>query len=92
MLLKSNTNNYLLIKDDVGKSKPSVRQLPIDGHSYGYKCRPDKEGVIFELFMLFKIVEEVYMSLKNPQPETPQEQQEDLEDIADEAEDNEDVQ
>ena len=45
MLLKSNTNNYLLIKDDVGKSKPSVRQLPIDGHSYGYKCRPDKEGV-----------------------------------------------
>ena len=45
MLLKNNTHNYLLIKDDVGKSKPSVRQLPQDGHSYGYKCRPDKEGV-----------------------------------------------
>ncbi len=45
MLLKNNTHNYLLIKDDVGKSKPSVRQLPQGGHSYGYKCRPDKEGV-----------------------------------------------
>jgi len=25
MMLKSNAHNYLLIKDDVGKSKPSVR-------------------------------------------------------------------
>jgi hypothetical protein len=44
-LFKSKTNNYLLIKDDIGKPKPSVRELPQYGHSYGYKCRPDKEGV-----------------------------------------------
>ena len=45
MMLKNNTKNYLLIKDDVGQSKPSVRQLPQFGHSYGYKGEPDKEGV-----------------------------------------------
>ena len=45
MALFKKTSNYLLKKDDVGQSKPSVRELPQYGHSYGYKCRPDKEGV-----------------------------------------------
>ena len=39
------TNNYLLIKDDVGRSKPSVRDLPGNNHAYGYSVIPDKEGV-----------------------------------------------
>jgi len=30
--------NYLIIKDDVGKSKPATRDLPADGFAYG---RPD---------------------------------------------------
>jgi hypothetical protein len=30
--------NYLLVKDDVGKSKPTTRKLPSEQFSYG---RPD---------------------------------------------------
>ena len=45
MLVQHKTNNLLIVKDDVGKGKPSVRKLPQFGHSYGYAPPPDKEGV-----------------------------------------------
>ena len=38
------SGNYLLVKDDVGKAKPTVRQLPQDGFAYGKKINPDAEG------------------------------------------------
>ena len=37
--------NHLLLKDDVGKSKPSTRMLPNYGHTYGKPEIKDKEGV-----------------------------------------------
>lgn len=40
-----NRSNYMLLKDDVGKARPSTRELPTDKHAYGYACKPDKEGV-----------------------------------------------
>ena len=38
--MRSSTN-YLLVKDDVGKSKPSTRTLPKEGHTFGLKNIPD---------------------------------------------------
>ena len=37
------TGNYLLIKDDVGKSKPATRILPSNGFCYGIKVSKDRE-------------------------------------------------
>uniref|UniRef100_A0A0G4IAS1 Uncharacterized protein n=1 Tax=Chromera velia CCMP2878 TaxID=1169474 RepID=A0A0G4IAS1_9ALVE len=37
--------NPLLVKDDVGKSKPSTRNLPEDGFTYGKALDRDEEGV-----------------------------------------------
>ena len=42
--MRSSTN-YLLAKDDVGKSKPSMRSLPGKQHTFGYKEKPDDVGV-----------------------------------------------
>ena len=39
------SNNILLKKDDVGLSKPSTRELPQFGHSYGLPGSRDPEGV-----------------------------------------------
>lgn len=32
--------NYLLVKDDIGKAKPSTRELPPNGFAFG---KPDKK-------------------------------------------------
>lgn len=45
MQVFKNTKNYLLVKDDVGRAKHTVRDLPSYQHSYGYAAMPDKEGV-----------------------------------------------
>ena len=37
--------NHLLLKDDVGKAKPSTRNLPTKSHTYGKPEIRDKEGV-----------------------------------------------
>lgn len=37
--------NHLLLKDDVGKSKPTTRNLPMASHTYGKPEIRDKEGV-----------------------------------------------
>lgn len=38
--------NYMLLKDDVGRSRPPTHQLPQDyKHAYGKPLRRDKEGV-----------------------------------------------
>ena len=34
----------MLVKDDVGKSKPSTYNLPSDGFTYGKALPRDKEG------------------------------------------------
>lgn len=39
------TKNPLLVKDDVGHAKPSVRDLPAEGFAYGKADEPDAEGV-----------------------------------------------
>ena len=42
--MRSSTN-YLLAKDDVGRSKPTTRDLPHSSHAFGYANRPDAVGV-----------------------------------------------
>ena len=46
-VLLGSKRNYLIVKDDVGKSKPSTRDLPENAFSYG---RPDsiKLGVLVD--------------------------------------------
>jgi hypothetical protein len=39
-----NAKNQLLVKDDVGKSKPITRDLPPDGFTFGKPDRKDPEG------------------------------------------------
>ena len=39
-----NSNNVLLVKDDVGKAKKCVRDLPHQDFSYGSKLKKDSEG------------------------------------------------
>ena len=39
------TYNHLLLKDDVGRAKPSTRNLPGSFHTYGKAEVRDKEGV-----------------------------------------------
>ena len=39
------SGNFLLIKDSMGKPKPSTRDLPGDGYTYGKKLQHDPEGV-----------------------------------------------
>lgn len=43
--LKNKSHNYLLMRDDVGKARPTTRELPKQNHAFGYSCVPDKEGV-----------------------------------------------
>ena len=43
-MLRDNAN-ILLKKDDVGLPKPTTRDLPIFGHSYGLPGARDPEGV-----------------------------------------------
>jgi hypothetical protein len=38
------TSNHLLLKDDIGHSKPTTRFLPNDGFTYGKPEIRDKEG------------------------------------------------
>jgi Domain of unknown function (DUF4483) len=45
MLTTKTKNNYLLLKDDIGRSKPTTRELPQNEHAYGHAAIPDKEGV-----------------------------------------------
>lgn len=39
------SNNFLLVKDSMGKAKPSTRDLPGGTYTYGKKLKPDAEGV-----------------------------------------------
>ena len=39
------SGNFLLMKDSMGKPKPSTRELPGDGYTYGKKLQHDQEGV-----------------------------------------------
>ena len=39
-----NSKNILLVKDDVGKPKKTVRDLPATEHFYGSSLKKDKEG------------------------------------------------
>jgi Domain of unknown function (DUF4483) len=39
------SGNFLLVKDSMGKPKPSTRALPDDSFTYGKKLKPDVEGV-----------------------------------------------
>lgn len=43
-MIKPNSN-YMLVKDDVGKSKPSTRDLPQFGYTYGKPPPAGEEGV-----------------------------------------------
>lgn len=39
------STNVLLVKDDVGKSKPTTRDLPGEGFAFGKSNEKDPEGV-----------------------------------------------
>jgi len=38
------SRNAVLVKDDVGKAKPTIYDLPHDAHAYGKADPPDQEG------------------------------------------------
>ena len=40
-VLLGKASNYLLVKDDVGRAKPSTRNLPDNGFAFG---KPDNKG------------------------------------------------
>ena len=40
-----NKKNYLVLKDEVGKAKPSTRDLPGDDFAFGKADRNKQEGV-----------------------------------------------
>ena len=42
--LNSHKYNVLLLKDDVGKSKPTTRRLPNERHTFGKAEVRDAEG------------------------------------------------
>ena len=50
------STNILLQKDDVGMPKPSVRELPQFGHSYGLPGARDPEGVKHRKYSLNNLV------------------------------------
>lgn len=39
------SGNFLIVKDSMGKAKPTTRALPGQSHIYGLKPKPDVEGV-----------------------------------------------
>merc|ERR1711933_446749 len=41
---RSKTKNCVLLKDDVGKAKPTIYDLPHEAHAYGRCEQPDAEG------------------------------------------------
>jgi hypothetical protein len=43
-ILTGKGTNTLLVKDDIGKSKPATRILPPDGFSFGKADKKDSEG------------------------------------------------
>ena len=43
--MRQNSANVLLVKDDVGKSKRSTRDLPAEGHTFGLRGPRDPVGV-----------------------------------------------
>ncbi len=47
------TANSLLVKDDVGKSKPSVRELPEPEFTYGQPVPKEVDGVGKRNIMIF---------------------------------------
>jgi hypothetical protein len=44
-MLAGSATNVLLVKDGVGKSKPSTRDLPHENFAYGKQNERDPEGV-----------------------------------------------
>lgn len=45
MSVRQSSNNVLIMKDDIGKSKPATRNLPAEGHCYGKAVPRDPVGV-----------------------------------------------
>jgi hypothetical protein len=43
-LYRNRSRNAVLVKDDIGKAKPTVYDLPAEGHSYGRSEPADLEG------------------------------------------------
>ena len=43
-IVLGNKRNYLIVKDDVGRSKPATRALPQFGFMYGKADKSDGEG------------------------------------------------
>ena len=39
------SNNFLIVKDSMGKAKPSTVPLPEASFAYGHRCKGDQEGV-----------------------------------------------
>ena len=44
MVLLGHKTNYLLVKDDVGKAKPTTRDLPHNVHRYGKAEKFKQDG------------------------------------------------
>lgn len=59
------TKNALLVKDDVGHSKRSTRDLPPDNFAYGKPADPDPEGVAESNLILYKFIKS-YKKLEIP--------------------------
>jgi hypothetical protein len=49
----TNVSNHLLLKDDVGRPKPTTRDLPYEGFTYGKAETRDNEGAGEGKYILF---------------------------------------
>ena len=45
MSVRQESNDVLVLKDEVGQAKRSTRKLPFQGHTYGKQIPKDKHGV-----------------------------------------------
>lgn len=45
MSVRQESNDVLVLRDEIGQSKRSTRRLPDQGHTYGKPCPRDKHGV-----------------------------------------------
>lgn len=54
--MRQTSSNVLLLKDDIGKSKRSTRDLPKEGHTFGLQGPRDPCGVGARKFLTLVIV------------------------------------
>lgn len=66
------TKNVLLVKDDVGKGKPTTRDLPTGAFAYGKSAGHDPEGASEGSFPISSVVTRSWKMSKNSKDVMPE--------------------